>query len=138
MYYFVCIVYDILSIAVSSCWSLDLLISYLFFFLMIRRPPRSTRTDTLFPYTTLFRSGAAIREPYDPGSDDQDRGGESALSLDHEHAALTLSPTDPGAGGNEAGGGLYQHPGVGTVQAGTDIALLAGSAGVPQIGRAHV
>src|SRR3546814_7585674 len=35
-----------------------LLILYLFsfFFLMIRRPPRSTRTDTLFPYTTLFRS----------------------------------------------------------------------------------
>src|SRR3546814_1693588 len=30
--------------------------SILFFFLMIRRPPRSTRTDTLFPYTTLFRS----------------------------------------------------------------------------------
>src|SRR3546814_4156846 len=30
-----------------------------FFFLMIRRPPRSTRTDTLFPYTTLFRSGAS-------------------------------------------------------------------------------
>src|SRR3546814_11911166 len=29
---------------------------YFFFFLMIRRPPRSTRTDTLFPYTTLFRS----------------------------------------------------------------------------------
>src|SRR3546814_9238802 len=28
-----------------------------FFFLMILRPPRSTRTDTLFPYTTLFRSG---------------------------------------------------------------------------------
>src|SRR3546814_4396384 len=28
----------------------------LLFFLMIRRPPRSTRTDTLFPYTTLFRS----------------------------------------------------------------------------------
>src|SRR3546814_10929842 len=28
----------------------------LFFFLMIRRPPRSTRTDPLFPYTTLFRS----------------------------------------------------------------------------------
>src|SRR3546814_1598138 len=29
---------------------------WFFFFLMIRRPPRSTRTDTLFPYTTLFRS----------------------------------------------------------------------------------
>src|SRR3546814_6096229 len=46
-----------------------------FFFLMIRRPPRSTRTDTLFPYTTLFRSpdrpqrqhqrqpGPALRQP---------------------------------------------------------------------------
>src|SRR3546814_2142869 len=30
--------------------------SWSVFFLMIRRPPRSTRTDTLFPYTTLFRS----------------------------------------------------------------------------------
>src|SRR3546814_8603924 len=32
---------------------------FIFFFLMIRRPPRSTRTDTLFPYTTLFRSSSA-------------------------------------------------------------------------------
>src|SRR3546814_14337053 len=32
-----------------------------FFFLMIRRPPRSTRTDTLFPYTTLFRSRRSLR-----------------------------------------------------------------------------
>src|SRR3546814_20140226 len=30
--------------------------AYFCFFLMIRRPPRSTRTDTRFPYTTLFRS----------------------------------------------------------------------------------
>src|SRR3546814_1540519 len=29
---------------------------------MIRRPPRSTRTDTLFPYTTLFRSPQALRD----------------------------------------------------------------------------
>src|SRR3546814_11300630 len=29
-------------------------------FLMIRRPPRSTRTDTLFPYTTLFRSNPVV------------------------------------------------------------------------------
>src|SRR3546814_16213028 len=35
--------------------------AYIFFlFLMIRRPPRSTRTDTLFPYTTLFRSGQKL------------------------------------------------------------------------------
>src|SRR3546814_14139499 len=33
---------------------------FFFFFLMIRRPPRSTRTDTLFPYTTLFRSADLI------------------------------------------------------------------------------
>src|SRR3546814_3315701 len=48
--------------------------SFGLFFLMIRRPPRSTRTDTLFPYTTLFRSqhcraaarswrGLALRRP---------------------------------------------------------------------------
>src|SRR3546814_15215212 len=40
----------------------------LFFFLMIRRPPRSTRTDTLFPYTTLFRSAiGAMRAALVPG-----------------------------------------------------------------------
>src|SRR3546814_18876356 len=36
------------------------------FFLMIRRPPRSTRTDTLFPYTTLFRSADNGSEFYLP------------------------------------------------------------------------
>src|SRR3546814_19698186 len=46
-----------------------------FFFLMIRRPPRSTRTDTLFPYTTLFRShrrGAGSQPSRGPG-----RGGRA-------------------------------------------------------------
>src|SRR3546814_1244559 len=38
-----------------------LLVFMVFFFLMIRRPPRSTRTDTLFPYTTLFRSLPLVR-----------------------------------------------------------------------------
>src|SRR3546814_14861601 len=40
-------------VILSLSWMFSFL---LFFFLMIRRPPRSTRTDTLFPYTTLFRS----------------------------------------------------------------------------------
>src|SRR3546814_15338040 len=41
----------------SNCfWVLVVGCTLLFCFLMIRRPPRSTRTDTLFPYTTLFRS----------------------------------------------------------------------------------
>src|SRR3546814_10997121 len=38
------------------------LVVLVIFFLMIRRPPRSTRTDTLFPYTTLFRS-AQVPQP---------------------------------------------------------------------------
>src|SRR3546814_13248374 len=42
--------------SVSDLWSVFV---SLLFFLMIRRPPRSTRTDTLFPYTTLFRSRIA-------------------------------------------------------------------------------
>src|SRR3546814_21175475 len=41
-------IYDV-SVTLYSC-------IFCVFFLMIRRPPRSTRTDTLFPYTTLFRS----------------------------------------------------------------------------------
>src|SRR3546814_8997330 len=43
------------------------------FFFMIRRPPRSTRTDTLFPYTTLFRSprgGARPGAAKAPGQED--------------------------------------------------------------------
>src|SRR3546814_8204972 len=44
------------------------------FFLMIRRPPRSTRTDTLFPYTTLFRSA----EPADHRS--ADRAGDVVVA----------------------------------------------------------
>src|SRR3546814_19712743 len=47
----------ILSFVISMC--VELIATFMlivFFFLMIRRPPRSTRTDTLFPYTTLFRS----------------------------------------------------------------------------------
>src|SRR3546814_19182620 len=42
---------------------------------MIRRPPRSTRTDTLFPYTTLFRSGQFQR-------------GDTILVADHGHGAI--------------------------------------------------
>src|SRR3546814_3050919 len=52
---------------------------------MIRRPPRSTRTDTLFPYTTLFRSEAAAVEQLVFEEDDgvlaADRGLEQALRV---------------------------------------------------------
>src|SRR3546814_19643360 len=54
---------------------------------MIRRPPRSTRTDTLFPYTTLFRS-----PPRDAGArrktDDQLHADAAiALAVEHRHEA---------------------------------------------------
>src|SRR3546814_14597013 len=47
-----------ISLCVLFSLGVRRLLSYCvyFFFLMIRRPPRSTRTDTRFPYTTLFRS----------------------------------------------------------------------------------
>src|SRR3546814_15420757 len=48
------------------------------FFLMIRRPPRSTRTDTLFPYTTLFRSACG-------------GNGDSATSLQSSPASQAAS-----------------------------------------------
>src|SRR3546814_1893886 len=41
---------------------------------MILLPPRSTRTDTLFPYTTLFRSGASPPPKEHPGASDPPRG----------------------------------------------------------------
>src|SRR3546814_2969704 len=66
----------------------------MFFFLMIRRPPRSTRTDTLFPYTTLFRSERA-RHPAtlcdaERGSrfrpHDQQAGAQRGAGRDARHA----------------------------------------------------
>src|SRR3546814_14472240 len=49
------IVYDMTLLTLCAGFAFVRLV---FVFLMIRRPPRSTRTDTLFPYTTLFRSKA--------------------------------------------------------------------------------
>src|SRR3546814_14297612 len=50
-----CVVF-LFVVLICFLFSRLFLIFMMFFFLMIRRPPRSTRTDTLFPYTTLFRS----------------------------------------------------------------------------------
>src|SRR3546814_2911360 len=122
---------------------------------MIRRPPRSTRTDTLFPYTTLVRSAGTV-------------GGQHAAQLHHEVAAAG----EGGAGGQslaaerrrqfgrggvlvhvvrrEARGDDLRDPGAGEdlkVVGGKPASLLEGEAGAAQgvgedaafeIGRAHV
>src|SRR3546814_13800255 len=50
-----CYTQDLIRYILLRNYNLTLSLSSVFF-VMIRRPPRSTRTDTLFPYTTLFRS----------------------------------------------------------------------------------
>src|SRR3546814_4905127 len=60
---------------------------------MIRRPPRSTRTDTLFPYTTLFRSGGDGVRVRSVGQD----------------AARALGPGAPLRCGREGGGRSEEH-----------------------------
>src|SRR3712207_8567342 len=68
-----------------------------FFFLMIRRPPRST----LFPYTTLFRSGdLGTDQPGDVGSERREAGGRAA-----QQPALRQRDAEPGEG-RQLGGGL--------------------------------
>src|SRR3546814_14778397 len=62
---------------------------------MIRRPPRSTRTDTLFPYTTLFRSAACELSLVDRiftriGSSDDLAGGRSTFMVEMSETANIL------------------------------------------------
>src|SRR3546814_8773937 len=71
---------------------------------MIRRPPKSTRTDTLFPYTTLFRSVVAAiltrRGSLGPAPGKRGRGGLVLEALDHADAltaAEALAELDPRA-----------------------------------------
>src|SRR3546814_2440224 len=61
---------------------------------MIRRPPRSTRTDTLFPYTTLFRSHRGVQRRTDvarravDGVPDGPRRGEHGVGMDDRERAV--------------------------------------------------
>src|SRR3546814_19686571 len=79
------------------------LVCFFVFFLMIRLPPRSTRTDTLFPYTTLFRSalareGAGIAVMY-ARSREQAEAVAAELTREHgvEAAAFACDITDGAA-----------------------------------------
>src|SRR3546814_11833460 len=59
----------------------------MFFFLMIRRPPRSTRTDTLFPYTTLFRSARGSLTSCHGKPRPYEFGGQTNASRSEEHTS---------------------------------------------------
>src|SRR3546814_17728002 len=64
---------------------------FCFFFLMIRRPPRSTRTDTLFPYTTLFRSHDTTSHNFQVGPNRQAYRCHAAVSLTKKQANTSAS-----------------------------------------------
>src|SRR3546814_20693144 len=81
---------------------------------MIRRPPRSTRTDTLFPYTTLFRSSGLVERA--------DQGGTRRLTIGAVHDDLAEHRVEAGAdhlpglqGGIDAGkpGPVHEAGGAG-------------------------
>src|SRR3546814_10335424 len=59
---------------------------------MIRRPPRSTRTDTLFPYTTLFRSRAAVLEDEDSDEDEVAKAEQELVVIDRAMRAINDRP----------------------------------------------
>src|SRR3546814_9942653 len=71
-------------IVVISVNELDVVIML---FLMIRRPPRSTRTDTLFPYTTLFRSREKFRQAMNRLQLDMPRSGTAHTLRSEEHTS---------------------------------------------------
>src|SRR3546814_14987369 len=90
---FICYMSFIISVLCVFC----------FFFLMLRRPPRSTRPDTLFPYTTLFRSPRHAQ----PRIDDGHRVGAHAAGADRmvDGAALAARIAF------DVGVGLHLRPG---------------------------
>src|SRR3546814_2111532 len=69
-------------------------IAVCFFFVMIRRPPRSTRTDTLFPYTTLFRSGLEVPARRQLQELAAEHGGEGVLIVRPEVVVMRLDEAD--------------------------------------------
>src|SRR3546814_6198989 len=81
---------------------------YLFFFLMIRRPPRSTRTDTLFPYTTLFLSlhdslVASLQKVQIDDDDTPDEIGSIAQSAEALRLTAAAPPRNQNIGGDYDG-----------------------------------
>src|SRR3546814_3368833 len=75
-----------------------------FFFLMIRRPPRSTRTDTLFPYTTLVRSRGVQRRRAPHAPRRRGPGAPAVLLRGGRRDGLREVRRGPGRRGRDGGG----------------------------------
>src|SRR3546814_4810345 len=67
---------------------------------MIRRPPRSTRTDTLFPYTTLFRSWSGSLAGVGVGGAGEAHRARRAVAAEELHAVLVQGDAQAGAVGH--------------------------------------
>src|SRR3546814_4338336 len=91
---------------------------------MIRRPPRSTRTDTLFPYTTLFRSDARMPRRHDAVGDELPLARRSEMAVDAHprahHRVFQLAKARA-----QIGEMLLAHLGIG-VGGGADPGIMAG------------
>src|SRR3546814_1824098 len=77
---------------------------------MIRRPPISTRTDTLFPYTTLFRSASPVRSGLRGGTSSARMAPPGTLVLQRAlHYFTTSAPAPPSARPSAAAGRSEEH-----------------------------
>src|SRR3546814_9253539 len=127
--------------------------TYSSFFLKIRRPPRSTRTDTLFPYTTLFQSPVSVPllevSPPVAGNLPQSRALARALDgklrdgLRRFDMVDLLSAKAPGGAAARTGDYRLDTSLVRTVEGDTDVTLVLNRVADQraiwsQIGRAHV
>src|SRR3546814_9396565 len=87
-----------------------MLVLCMFFFLMIRRPPRSTRTDTLFPYTTLFRPGRPPDRRAGSGQRQRRSGRPANLQHERSHSMTVTAPPPDRYGPQSFGHGTLHVP----------------------------
>src|SRR3546814_20219104 len=105
---------------------------------MIRRPPRSTRTDTLFPYTTLFRSGVdhVVLLDLEVVGAEREALQERRLEDEAEAVLFGLLRAEVGVAAAHHLPGLVAEVGRGAGH--VDPVRVGHAAAAPRIGRAHV
>src|SRR3546814_15641600 len=102
---------------------------------MIRRPPRSTRTDTLFPYTTLFRSYKVELERLAKATPEQVKAAANKW-LSRPAFSLTYTPGERTEGGENRGGAVVAAKGAPAVQPDRYWNPALGDVGPDKLGRA--